>query len=993
MSDKECSKKSIDENEANDGFVDDVKEDVNEYYVWDMIPVTYPDDKKTGVSFKGDRVEYIEAHGMLTKMMDKKGSKFLVNGREFQILDNAKNKPIKVEIKPLKGPTGKANLKIYNVNKNGYATIMVQKVSDGTLDHVKALAFKVVKYLLDGFLDGEITTVDIEGFRRDSCDNESPEILKCKICGKCFKTKHGMNIHEARIHSPVIMKMHQNNEGKQKEEHKVTKDEHDQIISNEAKKVVNDIINNLIYIEDEEGAEDSSVTLGEISGDSSDLEGEKEYCNVCDKCDYKIVANRKYVAVQLLLDHKNEHHIKNCSECEYKAHNLQDMKRHGRDVHGIKTASTSPPKRKRKLHKEESDNSVRMDIDDKNVLNMNSDIEEMEVEIQNDTIFEKRRDQMDAKVKAKQERMEEEERKRNVRKKAIEKEKNAEKLANIEQSRKLNKSRKVKHKSMKKVINKKKKKLEEQAESETKYRVPNIKEVPQCCQHLVNQGDVVFVVPGDGACGPNCASAFFFHDEVFGPKLRKRMNQFFVKHWRLKYKSLSPCSEDDPFERMTKYGPVRYTDPEELFKFLLSDDQKASYMWTDGEDLVVIADMYQVNIKIVTMKSTSDIKPTVNWVYADKSMEDFAELKNVDQNDMVLLHENDSHFNLIIAGDSDLAKLGSLSYRFNVGPVLIETQDDKEVVLTGEDEDASEEIVTSNLKRELKKCREEKKKLQVEYFSCEKELRKKTEEAEMLKSELKDLKEIMKLENLLKKQDRDESKNDEEEKSRSADEELLLKMKQSGFQRKSPQYEPSKLNQPRGIAKEKQYNCSECDFQGTKQLELNKHINIKHRVTDVNDGTIVCRNCGEQFTSKWNLMTHRKSMHSNTVAFCRNKREDKCDYSDDMCWWRHDAESMSSAEEIKCFVCGKTFESKPEMMKHRKKMHSQVIMPCTQFQINKCRFQDERCWFKHEVESDQTDDSPKPMEEENPMETESVFQKVTKNQEPPLSTNQRTAKN
>ena len=81
--------------------------------------------------------------------------------------------------------------------------------------------------------------------------------------------------------------------------------------------------------------------------------------------------------------------------------------------------------------------------------------------------------------------------------------------------------------------------------------------------------------------------------------------------------------------------------------------------------------------------------------------------------------------------------------------------------------------------------------------------------------------------------------------------------------------------------------------------------------------------------------------------------------------------------------CGKTFESKPEMMKHRKKMHSQVIMPCTQFQINKCRFQDERCWFKHEVESDQTDDSPKPMEEENPMETESVFQKVTKNQEPP----------
>ena len=106
MPENECIKdvkNSVDKKEANDGFVDDGKEDVNEYYSWDMIPVMYPDDKKTGLSFKGDRNEYIEAHGMLMKMMDKKGSKYLVNGREFRILDNAKNKPIKVEINPLKG--------------------------------------------------------------------------------------------------------------------------------------------------------------------------------------------------------------------------------------------------------------------------------------------------------------------------------------------------------------------------------------------------------------------------------------------------------------------------------------------------------------------------------------------------------------------------------------------------------------------------------------------------------------------------------------------------------------------------------------------------------------------------------------------------------------------------------------------------------------------------------------------------------------------------
>ena len=34
--------------------------------------------------------------------------------------------------------------------------------------------------------------------------------------------------------------------------------------------------------------------------------------------------------------------------------------------------------------------------------------------------------------------------------------------------------------------------------------------------------------------------------------------------------------------------------------------------------------------------------------------------------DLVLLHENDSHYNLIISKNSDLAKLGGLSYRLKI---------------------------------------------------------------------------------------------------------------------------------------------------------------------------------------------------------------------------------------------------------------------------------------------------------------------------------------
>ena len=44
----------------------------------------------------------------------------------------------------------------------------------------------------------------------------------------------------------------------------------------------------------------------------------------------------------------------------------------------------------------------------------------------------------------------------------------------------------------------------------TKYKIPNIREIPANCKHLVKEHDVLYVVPGDGACGPNCGAALLF---------------------------------------------------------------------------------------------------------------------------------------------------------------------------------------------------------------------------------------------------------------------------------------------------------------------------------------------------------------------------------------------------------------------------------------------------------------------------------------------------
>ena len=89
--------------------------------------------------------------------------------------------------------------------------------------------------------------------------------------------------------------------------------------------------------------------------------------------------------------------------------------------------------------------------------------------------------------------------------------------------------------------------------------------------------------------------------------------------------------------------------------------------------------------------------------------------------------------------------------------------------------------------------------------------------------------------------------------------------------------------------KEEEFNCTKCDFQATSNIELDKHINLKHTTYDKDKRfhDIKCKNCGEQFGNKRNLMNHRKSNHSNTVAPCRNNLVGKCTFTDEMCWWKH----------------------------------------------------------------------------------------------------------
>ena len=78
-----------------------------------------------------------------------------------------------------------------------------------------------------------------------------------------------------------------------------------------------------------------------------------------------------------------------------------------RDIHGIKSCSTSPPKKKKKNDRRESEET--MDID---YLDINDEVEDMEIVEEKIDVTENLSLKMDIKITEKQKRLEEEERKR-----------------------------------------------------------------------------------------------------------------------------------------------------------------------------------------------------------------------------------------------------------------------------------------------------------------------------------------------------------------------------------------------------------------------------------------------------------------------------------------------------------------------------------------------------------------------------------------------------
>lgn len=137
------------------------------------------------------------------------------------------------------------------------------------------------------------------------------------------------------------------------------------------------------------------------------------------------------------------------------------------------------------------------------------------------------------------------------------------------------------------------------------------------------------------------------------------------------------------------------------------------------------------------------------------------------------------------------------------------------------------------------------------------------------------------------------------------------------------------------IIEGKKWDCDQCDYQGSSESTLRNHMEHKHKFE--------CFACHEGFDSFGDLMVHRKANHK--VKACRFLTN--CKFGD-KCHYKHpETDAQKEEEDWQCNSkdCGTWFNTKKEMMEHRKANHSTQV--CRYYLNGNCTKGPE-CWYRHQ---------------------------------------------
>ena len=172
------------------------------HFEMELIPKNSSNENHTGVIFRGESEEFEEAQRTLEKILQKPNFQFIIDGREVRIKNVpriTKTSPTTIEITTKKGEVGCAGIQFFSSKTS---SIMITKQSRYEIIMVKALAFKIIKPLLNGLVSGDLNEESIMKLEKKPFDKTIGKFKPsdCTQCGKTFVNSHGVSVHMAKIH-------------------------------------------------------------------------------------------------------------------------------------------------------------------------------------------------------------------------------------------------------------------------------------------------------------------------------------------------------------------------------------------------------------------------------------------------------------------------------------------------------------------------------------------------------------------------------------------------------------------------------------------------------------------------------------------------------------------------------------------------------------------------------------------------------------------------
>ena len=938
-----------------------------------------------GYLFEGKRDSFGEAHakikGLLGNDMEYnlEKTKFSVEGSR-NLAYSGIEFIMKVEDESIKG---KAVLRFYGPNRKKEFKIVVTKCKEENSNCVKLLAESVVRHLIDNSISGKGWS-NLRGRGKE----QNPKV-KCSICDKAFSSEQYMKGHKTRVHKEKDflcricdikftkgedMKFHME-KAHTKPKEKKRSAEPPQIECIKCSK--------------------SFITKIELMTHDKTEHGNK-VIRFCEMCDMEFKASTLLENLLEIQSHKFSEcsfmkkvvsqTIYECTKCNFTFLSENELKKHMRDDHEVKSASTSPAPKKSKKDINEKEEEIclegvedcfvksfeTMDLDEERGLKR-KDIDE------DKSVSEK----MDKKVLEKR------------AKQDLEHEEYLKKKTAFDTEQAKLKEEEKKQIQRKNQQDKAKLQMKEKPDLEIKtYKPlpPHLKEIPASCKKFFNHGSVVYIIPGNGNCGPACGAAHLVGDETLGPNLRRAMNCEIITE-RDYYKNRGYwCDKENPFEReIQNSAPVKFTDPKDMYEFLASSE--SDYMYSDSEDFLILANMFGMSVKIVR-----DLNPpNEHIVYPDPDMKHcMVTSEDMKVPDLTILFQNGNHFNLIVSHDSDLAKFGNQRKHFNNNKRIefIETflalkkQTGEEVKSPEKHQDLVSIIDATKddpkaLTTIIEKLEIQNRIISDNYKAVTCEMKNMREQVEFLKIENRTLKEEKQLREQIVFNETDNlvciicglvcSSRNHLSKHRENHNNLKVTCTVCNKEFKTQEEIKTHKEEEHGgknVVDVEYFSCMDCPFQDPDKNVFFNHRKIHTTSTLTSKGeqqrhvqpskNFICRNCKDSFINKRLLMNHRRDIHPFSRRQCRYDLEDSCSYPAEECWYRHSTDRQENGAQTpgidrylskslvkyKCHECSEEFRVKNDMMIHKKNIHPETCMPCEQFAAGKCT-REKECWYLH----------------------------------------------